>query len=254
MIAIKKHVEGGYVFSGLDDSIQKRNEAIQLYQKHEKDILKFININEKKTNDIEFYYGIGELIKKFETKNFDELKFIKQRVRFVFDENNGGLKKDTSKINYCDYCHELSKHKLKDIKSITHSCWVYLFQCSSISSILFDFVLEKSDKEKKLIKIEGFHRPMGKFLTLVLKNVNTEYWSNDRKKIPVSFSYALAKGLFNYFDMKNRAVHPKVGDTASQTISSTFSEYLRCFSDQKNLSDYISFVIDKTKKDLELFL
>ena len=251
MIAIKKHGEDSYIFSGLDDSIQKRNEAIQLYQKHEKEILNFISVNGKKTNDIGFYYGVGKLIQRFETKNVDELKFIKQRVRFVFDENNGGLKKDTGKINYCDYCHELSKHKLEDIVSITHSCWVYLFQCSSLSSILFDFVLEKSDEEKKLIKVEGFHRSMGKFLTLVLKNVNTEYWGSERKKIPISFSYTLAKGLFDCFDMKDRSIHPKVGDTASRIVGSTFSEYLRCFSEQKNLSDYVGFVIDETKKELK---
>lgn len=254
MVAVKKHIGGGYVFSSLIDSEKKRQEAILLYDKHEKDILAFISANKKTSNDVGFYHSVGMLIRKHETKNADNLRYIKERVRYIFDENNGGLKKDTGKINYCDYCYELSKFKLGEVEGITHSCWVYLFQCSSLSNVLFDFVLGKSDEEKKLIKIEGLHRSMGKFLTLVLKNVNTEYWSSERKKIPISFSYTLAKGLFDCFDMKNRAVHPKVGDTASQIISSTFGEYLSCFSDQKNFSDYIDFVINKTKKDLKLFL
>ena len=246
MIAINKHGEDGYIFSGLDDSIQKRNEAIQLYQRHEKDIIKFISVNGKKTNDIEFYHGVGQLIQKFETKNFDELKFIKQRVRFIFDENKGGLKKDTSKINYCDYAYEISKYELKKIKKITHSCWVYLWQCSSLTEIMIPFFLEKTDDEKSIIKNEGFIRPFGKILTKLLKNVNTQFWDNERKKIPISISYNLTYTFWKTFEMK-RGTHEHIGDIAQNIISLNFKEYLMCYSDPSSFENFEKKIVKEVK-------
>ena len=47
MIAIKKDKEGKYLFSGLKDSEANRNKAIIKYEKHEKDIIKFISASKK---------------------------------------------------------------------------------------------------------------------------------------------------------------------------------------------------------------
>lgn len=254
MIALKKYNDGGYVFSGLLDSDHLRENAIKEYLRHEAEIVNFINHNEKNKNDVVFYHSVGTLIKRYEPKNPDDLKYIKDRVRFIFDEKQGGLKNDTSKINYCNYCYELAKFKLKDVEKITHSCWVYLFQCSSLTNILFSFILSRNEKEKKLIKLEGFHRPLGKILTLVLKNINTKYWDNERKEIPVSFSYNLLCRLFEVFDMKNRDVHIKTAEVVKAVIKTNFKKYLECLSDEKKLSNYIEFVVNETKKELKLFL
>ena len=86
MIALKKYNDGGYVFSGLLDSDHLRENAIKEYLRHEAEIVNFINHNEKNKNDVVFYHSVGTLIKRYEPKNPDDLKYIKDRVRFIFDE------------------------------------------------------------------------------------------------------------------------------------------------------------------------
>lgn len=248
MIAIKRHGDRGFVFSSLNDSEEMRSKAIEEYISHEKNISNFINNNKKTKNDVGFYHAVGVLIRKYETENPDDLKYVKERVRFIFDQKQGGLKKDTSKINYCDYCYVISAFSLNEISSISHSCWTYVWQCSNLSDTIVPFFLEKTNEEKEMIKKEGFYRVFGKILTQVLKNVNTSFWDEKRKKIPVDFSYNITIGLSGVF-LLERGVHEAVGDLARKHVSSQIKTYIKGFSNPEKMRQLEELIVKKTVED-----
>jgi hypothetical protein len=249
IIAIKETKEGFFEYSSIEGSDNEREIAKLDYYNRKKSILNFIDLNKSKVNNIEFYYALGELIKNFAKNNNiknNDLKYLKQSTRIIFDENRAGLlRKDAKNINYCDYSYKLTEFPKEEIFKITHTCWVYLWQCANQTDVVIPFFLKKSDNEKSLTKNEGFIRPFGKILTRLLKNVNTEYWSNERKSIPFSVAYNITKKLWENLDMK-RPKHVEIGSLAKEIISEEFKNYLKCFSNPELFLNFENSIVKNT--------
>ena len=99
-----------------------------------------------------------------------------------------------------------------------------------------------------MIKKEGFYRVFGKILTQVLKNVNTSFWDEKRKKIPVGFSYNITIGLSGVF-LLERGVHEAVGDLARKHVSSQIKTYIKGFSNPEKMRQLEELIVKKTVED-----